>query len=61
MCCYFNKKDKINKLIKLALPNYITFLEAHDKSQTIQIAKKIGVPCPETFFPMNFEDVRKNA
>jgi len=61
-CVIISKnKQKFTKLTNLALSDYNTFLKAHDKSKTMKIANKIGVPCPKTFYPRSFEDAKQKA
>lgn len=54
-------KKKFTKLTNLAISDYKIFLKAHDKSKTIKIANKIGIPCPKTFFPTSFEGTKQMA
>lgn len=48
-------KARIEKFTKFVLPDYINFMNAYDKWETITIAKDEGIPVPNTYMP-NSED-----
>jgi predicted ATP-grasp superfamily ATP-dependent carboligase len=61
--CVLGSKNKkrLTAIVKMALPDYRTFLKAYDKSKTVRIAEQLGVPCPKTFFPRSFEETEQAA
>jgi len=53
-------KTRIEKFSKLIFPDFDTLMKFHDKWQTYDICRKIGVPFPKSFHPKNFEDLVNN-
>ncbi len=41
-------KQRFEKYVKIAIPDYDIFIQAHDKNLTMDIAKKINIPHPKT-------------
>jgi len=44
-------KERLEKYVRIPLPDYEIFMRARDKSQTMKIAQAHGLPCPRTYFP----------
>lgn len=44
-------KTELSKFTRIPTPDYQTVMMARDKSKTVKIAMKNGIPCPVTFFP----------
>ncbi len=45
--------DKVRQYTNIALPPYKTLLKAHNKAETLKIAREVGVPTPKTYTPKN--------
>jgi len=41
-------KQRFQKYVNVAIPDFEVFIYAHDKNKTLEIAKKIGIPHPKT-------------
>ncbi|MFB6088945.1 MAG: ATP-grasp domain-containing protein, partial [Candidatus Aenigmatarchaeota archaeon] len=52
-----SNRDKIEKYVNLPLPSNETLEICDDKSKTIKLAKKIGVPHPKTVFLEDNSDI----
>lgn len=44
-------KDRFEQYTKLPLVDFYTYMKCRDKSNTMKIASRIGVPTPKTYFP----------
>lgn len=53
------RKDDFEKYTKVASPDYSTAIKALDKIETLKIAIKQGISCPETKFGEEVYDVQK--
>jgi len=53
-----NQHKLKEKNIKILLPDFYTIKKAHKKNTSVEIAKKVGIPVPETFTPKSFEDMK---
>lgn len=51
-------QDRIKQLTQTTLPDLETIMQLHDKAQLARLAKKVGVPTPETFAPSTAEEAR---
>lgn len=54
-------KEKFLPYVKLPIANYNAVMKAHNKQETMALAKKIGVAIPKTFSPKNEEELEKIA
>ncbi len=54
-------KQKLSKYVKLAVADYNIFKIAHDKSKTLEAARKVGVPIPKSFICNSYSDAEKYA
>lgn len=54
-------KDRIEEYTNLVVPGYKILSKAHDKSKCLKIAKKIGIPIPETHRPESIDEVKNIA
>jgi len=52
-------KDKLTPYVKVPLPDYEIIKKADDKAETLQIAKRLGIPCPRTYFVDSLKQVEK--
>ena len=50
-------KEKFLPYTKVPIADYNILVKAHDKSLTLPIAKDIGIPIPETYYPESLEEV----
>jgi predicted ATP-grasp superfamily ATP-dependent carboligase len=48
-----DNREELSKYIKIALPDTETFMNGYDKGNTLKIALKNGIPCPETYFSID--------
>lgn len=46
-------REELSKYTRIALPDNETFMKGYDKGNTLKIAMKNGIPCPETYFSMD--------
>jgi predicted ATP-grasp superfamily ATP-dependent carboligase len=53
------QRSRFEKKVLLALPSNKLLRLAWSKSETLKIAKRIGIPIPETFFVKKIEDLEK--
>jgi D-aspartate ligase len=44
-------KQELEQYVRIPLADYPVFMRARDKSQTMRIARDLGLPCPKTYFP----------
>jgi predicted ATP-grasp superfamily ATP-dependent carboligase len=44
-------KAELERYVRIPLVDYPIFRRARDKSQTMNIAQSLGLPCPKTYFP----------
>jgi predicted ATP-grasp superfamily ATP-dependent carboligase len=51
-------RDSFSKFVKIPIVDYATFMKAYDKYETIKIARKAGVGCPDTIIPRDASEVR---
>ncbi len=56
-------KKELEIYTRLPIVSHEIFMKARDKSQTLKVAQKINVPCPQTFFPEqeDIEDIAKKV
>ncbi len=54
-------RKKLLQYIKLALPSHKDLMKTIDKSKTLKLAKKIGLPIPKTFYTNNNSDIHDIA
>jgi len=54
-------KDEFTPYVKVPLPDYETIKKADDKAETLQIAKRLGIPCPKTYFVDTLKQVERIA
>jgi predicted ATP-grasp superfamily ATP-dependent carboligase len=47
---------EITELISVPFPDYSIYEKAHDKAITLEIAEKIGIPIPKTYYPKNLDE-----
>jgi predicted ATP-grasp superfamily ATP-dependent carboligase len=52
-------KKKINKISKTEVADHNKIEIALNKKSTYELAEKIGVPCPKTFYPKSVEEIEK--
>jgi len=52
-------RDKFLPHTKIHLVDHPILEKANDKSETIQIAMENNIPCPQTYFPQNIDDIRE--
>jgi predicted ATP-grasp superfamily ATP-dependent carboligase len=52
---------ELRKYTAIPIVNYSTFMKARDKAQTIRIALENDIPCPQTYFVSEVEDVKALA
>ena len=52
-------KEKFLPYTEVPIADYETLAKAHEKPETLKLAKKLGIPVPETFFPRSIEEVEK--
>jgi len=52
-------KEKLEKLTKVAVNDYETFIKARDKSQTMQVCMDNNIPCTRTYYS-GVEDIPKD-
>ncbi|HEY9245787.1 MAG TPA: ATP-grasp domain-containing protein, partial [Candidatus Methanoperedens sp.] len=57
-------RDRLSPYTKIPIANKESIEIAEDKSKTIKLAMKLGIPCPRTFFsedidPSNMEEIAK--
>jgi predicted ATP-grasp superfamily ATP-dependent carboligase len=52
-------KDEINKVSKVEVADYDKVQIALNKRSTYELAKRIGVPCPKTFYPKTMKELEK--
>nr|WP_319375701.1 hypothetical protein [uncultured Methanoregula sp.] len=56
---YISKNKKIlNESYKIWTPEWNVIENCYNKKNTYSLAKKIGVPIPESYFPENFSDIQ---
>jgi D-aspartate ligase len=48
-------KPELEQFVRIPLVEYPIFMRARDKSQTMRIAQKHGIPIPQTYFPDEME------
>lgn len=53
------QKEDFEQYTKVACPSYTTAVKALDKIETLKIAQKYGLSCPETWFGEEVDDVHK--
>lgn len=56
-------KDQLQAYTRLPVVEHDIFMKARDKSLTLKVAMRHGVPCPTTFFPdeESIESIAENA
>jgi len=54
-------KDEFEDYVKIAAPPYDIAVKAFDKAQTVRIAEKAGIPCPQTFLINDIRDLKEVA
>ncbi len=52
-------QDRISKLTQTTVPDLETILRLHDKAKLAELAKKVGVPTPETYAPRTPEEAKE--
>lgn len=50
-------RERIGELARVAVASYDMFSIAEDKAETTRFAQSIGVPVPETHYPLNSSDL----
>ncbi len=55
------RRHLFTPFLKLALPSHESVLKAFDKLETLKVAKKIGIPTPQTICPLNLSEVETIA
>ena len=55
----YKRINEIKKYTKLPMVNQATFEKAVDKWNSVKIAKRLGMPVPESYLPQNDEEARK--
>lgn len=50
-------KEKFLPFVRVPIADYNLLVKAHDKFQTLKIAKESNIPIPETYFPKSIEEV----
>ena len=55
-------KDEILKYTNLYLADYETIKKFRDKGETVKLAMKCNIPCPETYYPeeMNIKEIKNH-
>ncbi len=48
-------KPELERFVRIPLVEYPIFMRARDKSQTMRIAQRHGIPIPQTYFPDEME------
>lgn len=61
VACACYGKDRIEEFAKLPFGDFHKFMIFHDKYETVQLAKKLGVPVPETYLPQDLNEVEAIA
>jgi len=56
-----SNRDKIGKYVDLPLPSHETLEICDNKSKTIEMAEKLDIPCPKTFFVRDISDIKDVA
>ena len=51
-------KQEISQYVRVPIADFVTLMKARNKVQTIKIAMKCGVPCPQTYFIHNLEEIK---
>ncbi|MFX0204876.1 MAG: ATP-grasp domain-containing protein [Candidatus Hodarchaeota archaeon] len=54
-------KDAFLPHVKLPIADYDKLRVAANKSETLKLAEKIGIPCPKIFHPQNFREISEMA
>jgi predicted ATP-grasp superfamily ATP-dependent carboligase len=52
-------REKLTEFYRVSVPDWDTTEPAYNKILTYQLAKKTGVPVPQTYFPRNVADLRQ--
>jgi len=50
-------RDRIEKYVDIPIPNHETLEICDDKSKSIEMARKLGIPHPKTFFVESVSDI----
>lgn len=56
-----SKRKDVESLVRLPLPSSHSLNIAWDKSKTLLMAQRLGIPIPKTFIPKSNKDIRKIA
>ncbi len=52
-------KDQIESYTQLPLPDVNKFNLANDKWEVLQLAKRLGIPIPKSYLPINEEEIKQ--
>ena len=52
-------KKELSRFTKIPIPDYDTIVKGRDKAQTLKIAMDNDIPCPQTYFTDNDNNLRK--
>lgn len=53
-----NEGESLPANARWLLPDRDAFAVARDKGRTMDVARRLGIPCPETFIPSSAQDLR---
>lgn len=54
-------REKLTQYVNLTLPSHKSLMKTIDKTETLKLAKKIGVPTPKTFYIKTKSDIKDIA
>jgi predicted ATP-grasp superfamily ATP-dependent carboligase len=52
-------KENLSRTTQIPLPEKEAFRRACDKAEVLRLAQQIGVPIPGTYFPEDFDEIKK--
>ncbi len=52
-------REKFDPQIRIPIPDFSKIQQASNKAFTFQIAEKIGIPIPKTYYPQSIEDLEQ--